>query len=244
MIQVEDRDGIAVVRMEQGKVNALDLELLHGITETFAGLLDADAVVLTGAGRAFSAGVDLRPLVEGGPAHVGAFLPALSEALLAVFTHPRPVVAAVNGHAIAGGCLLAVGADRRLMSGGTIGLTELLVGVAFPAAPFHILSWAVGPRAADLVLTGRALRPPEAVEVGLVDEAVAPEVLLDTALERAGTLGRIARSAFALTKEQLRQGTLDAIARSADWDVRALAVWQSDETLAGMEQYLQSLAAR
>ncbi len=122
MIAVDHHDGVAVVRLEHGKVNVLDLELLQALSATLAELHDADAIVLTGAGRAFSAGVDLKRLLDGGPDEVEEFLLALDAGLLALYDYPRPAVAAVNGHAIAGGCILVQACDYRLMSGGTIGV--------------------------------------------------------------------------------------------------------------------------
>src|SRR5262245_14622366 len=156
--------------MRHGKVNALDLELLLALRDTFAGLRDARAVVLTGAGRSFSAGVDLRRLLDGGATYTAEFLPALQSACRALFEHPRPVVAAVNGHAIAGGCVLVAACDRRIMAAGTIGVTELAVGVPFPTVPLEVLRHAVGPATADLVLTARTMTPEQALAVGLVDE--------------------------------------------------------------------------
>src|SRR5262249_41228244 len=154
---------------DHGKVHALDLELLLAFTETMQRLAGGPAVVLTGTGTVFSAGVDLRRIVAGGPAYVREFLPALSAAFLAVFDHPRPVVAAVTGHAVAGGCVIAAACDVRLMSAGTIGLTELLVGVPFPTSALEIVRFAAGPAATGLALTGRALTPGEAFQIGLVD---------------------------------------------------------------------------
>lgn len=244
MIGVEDRGGVAVVRWEHGKVNALDLELLEAIGKTFDGLGEADAVVVTGGGRAFSAGVDLRRLVDGGPEYVGAFLPALSRALLAIFDFPRPVVAAVNGHAIAGGCVLAAACDRRLMSAGTIGLTEILVGVPFPSSAFEIMKWAVGPEVNSLVLTGGTVRPDEAVTLGLVHEVLEADTLLDGAVARAGTLGRIPRRTYAMTKQQLHREASQAIAGATAWDADVLEVWQSPGTIGGIARYLDSLGAR
>ena len=131
MLNTYDRDGVTVVELDRGPVNALDLELLGALTAAFD---RADSpVVLTGAGRTLSAGVDLRRIVEEPDSYVPEFLAALSRAFLAVFTHPRPTVAAINGHAIAGGCLFALCCDARVMSAGTIGLTELAIGVRFPA---------------------------------------------------------------------------------------------------------------
>src|SRR6201992_461123 len=114
-------------------------------------------VILTGAGRAFSAGVDLRALVDGGKGYAEKFVVALSKAFRAIFDHPAPVIAAVNGHAIAGGCVLAMCADVRLMSGGTIGLTELAVGVPFPVTALEICRDAMGISAAPRALRAKAM---------------------------------------------------------------------------------------
>ena len=90
MIAVDHHDGVAVVRLEHGKVNVLDLELLQALTATLGELRDADAIVLTGAGRAFSAGVDLKRLLDGGPDEIEEFLLALDAGLLALYDYPRP----------------------------------------------------------------------------------------------------------------------------------------------------------
>ena len=242
VILVEECDGVAVVRLDDGKVNALDLELLTAISATMARLVDVPAVVLTGAGTVFSAGVDLRRIVEGGPAHVREFLPELSRAFLAVFDHPRPVVAAVNGHALAGGCVLAAACDVRLMSGGRIGLTELLVGVPFPVTPLEIMRFAVGPAVAGLALTGRTMAPDEASRIGLIDTVVEQEELVPEAVRRAASLGRMPAAAYALTKEQLHRVTRQRIEefRPVD-DGRAAGLWQSDEARAAVAQYLGRL---
>nr|MDQ3579031.1 enoyl-CoA hydratase/isomerase family protein [Actinomycetota bacterium] len=100
-------DGVVVMRLAHGPQNALDVELLEEIIVAFGKVSDASAVVLTGEGPAFSAGVDLRRILRSEAIEIDYFLDVLSQALLTVFTHPRPVVAAVNGHAIAGGCVLA-----------------------------------------------------------------------------------------------------------------------------------------
>jgi enoyl-CoA hydratase len=242
VINVEDRDGVTVVTLEHGKVNALDLELLQAITTTVNGLADARAVVLTGAGRAFSAGVDLRRLVEGGASHVREFLPALSEALLAVFDFPRPLVAAVNGHAIAGGAILAFAADLRVMAAGTIGLTEVLVGVTFPAAPLGIAEHVAGPHTGLLTLTGQTFPPSEALRLGLVDEVATADALLGTAIARAAALAQIDADAYALTKAEVRRAAHARIADGARRDPDVVERWASAEVLGGMADYLASLA--
>ena len=137
-------------------------------------------VVITGAGRAFSAGVDLRALADGGTDYAGRFVAALSEAFLAIYDHPAPVVAAINGHAIAGGCVLAMCADVRLMSGGTIGLTELSVGVPFPVAALEICRDAMGISAARAALQAKTIDADTALARGWIDAVVSKDELVSS----------------------------------------------------------------
>src|SRR5262245_56861343 len=141
MIDSKVVDGIVVLPMTHGKVNALDIEFCDALAARFNDLRKSDtkAVVLTGQGGIFSAGVDLKRLSAGGADYIRRFLPALHRLYEAVFFYPKPVIAAVNGHAIAGGCVLACAADRRVMArdAGRIGVTELLTGVPFRRLPWR-----------------------------------------------------------------------------------------------------------
>ncbi|TMR89841.1 enoyl-CoA hydratase/isomerase family protein [Nonomuraea basaltis] len=213
MIAVDVMDGIGVVRLAHGKVNALDLELCRAIEQTMRDLDDqrgpARAAVVTGAGRVFSAGVDLKRVVDGGAAYVAEFLPALSGAFRSVFDLGKPVVAAVNGHAIAGGCVLAAACDHRIMASGsgTIGVPELRVGVPFPQSALEILRFALGPVGARRAIFDGANHEPEAaLALGLVDELSDPDALLDHAMAVAGRMATdIPADTFRCTKTQLRQ---------------------------------------
>jgi enoyl-CoA hydratase len=148
-------------------------------------------VVLTGAGRSFSAGVDLRALADGGADYAGRFVAALSEAFLAIYDHPAPVVAAINGHAIAGGCVLAMCADVRLMSGGTIGLTELAVGVPFPVAALEICRDAMGISASRAALGAKTIDADTALARGWIDAVVPGDDIVAQAVTTARELGQL-----------------------------------------------------
>ncbi len=244
MIEAESHDGIALVRLVHGKANALDLELCNAIVEWFTAHRTASerAVVLTGQGRMFSAGVDLPRLVDGGPDYVRAFLRALHRLYDTVFHHPKPVIAAVNGHAIAGGCVLACCADRRIAGRdtGRIGVTELLVGVPFPAMAFEVMRFATAPQYfPDVILSGATFPTDEALRRGLVDSIAEPDQLLAAAMDAARTLARLPAETFAMTKAQIRQPLSDRMAQhGARIDARAEQIWTSAETIEQVRRFV------
>ncbi|TDV55116.1 enoyl-CoA hydratase/isomerase family protein [Actinophytocola oryzae] len=243
MIDTTMHGDVAVVTIEHGPVNALDVELLTALPDALSQVGDAP-VVLTGAGRCFSAGVDLKRVVDGGAPYVAEFLPALSAAVLAVFDHPRPVVAAVNGHALAGGCVLACACDVRLMSSGTIGLTELSVGVPFPTVPLEVMRHAAGAALDRLVLTAARFSPVDAHRLGLVDEVV-PDELLAAAVSTAADLGGVPPAVYASSKTRLREPAHARIAARRDLDDPGVAqAWGDPATLERLRDFLAGLAAR
>ena len=217
MIDISEQGEIAVVTLRHGKANAMDVEFCEAIAAAFEKLKrsKAKAVVLTGEGKIFSAGVDLLRALDGGADYFHKFLPALSKAFVTVFFFPKPVVAAVNGHAIAGGCVLACCADRRLMAKGTgrIGIPELLVGVPFPTVPLEVMRFTVASRfLQDVFLTGSTYLSEEALPRGLADEIVEPGDLMQHAIAAAKHFAAIRTDAFAITKLQLRQIVADRCA--------------------------------
>jgi enoyl-CoA hydratase len=244
MIERSQHEGILTLRLAHGKASALDVELLDALLRELEGVAtDVRALVLTGTGSIFSAGVDLFRLTQEGADYVRRFLPLLSRFLCTLFTFPRPVVAAANGHAIAGGCVLVLACDARLMAegAGRIGVPELLVGVPFPAAALEVVRFAV-PRdkVQALLYTGRTLPPREALSAGLVDEVVAPENLLARAREVAGQLAQIPPPVYRLTKQSLRAPALERIERARELqDQAALEVWAAAETRAHVREYLR-----
>lgn len=232
-------DGVSTIRLDHPPVNALDLDLLDELIVTMRGV--SGPVVLTGAGRCFSAGVDLRAIVEGGAEYTDRFMTALSAAFLAVFDHPAPVVAAINGHAIAGGCVLAMAADIRLMAAGTIGLTELAVGAMFPMAALEICRHAMGPSVTQAALGAGTVDVATAAALGWVDEVVTADELTARATTLARELGAYAPAAYAMTKEQLHRPARSAIDAGAQTDAAVRVSWMSAETHARIAAYVNSL---
>lgn len=245
MIDVNISDGIAVLTMQHGKVNALDIEFCEEMAARFKALAASDvkAVVLTGQGKVFSAGVDLIRLSEGGAAYARKFLPALHKLFDTAFFHPRPVVAAVNGHAIAGGCVLACCADRRIMAraAGRIGVTELLVGVPFPALAFEIVRLAVPPRfLAEVTYSGATYETDAALERGFIDEVAEPAELVEDAFAVAQKLAALSPAAFSQNKQQIRQPANERLALSGEKTNEAVTeIWAAAATLDCIRAYVQ-----
>lgn len=243
MIETTTLDGIATVRFDDGKVNVLDLATVTELAATLEERSrDARAIVLQGATRAFSAGVDLAGLLQADLAHTEAFLADLDAFVVAVHRIEIPVIAALTGHAIAGGCLLAAACDWRVMGQGRIGVTESLVGLPLPAGALEVLRARTGIHTAGLVTTGRTVGPEEALTLGLVDEVVPPEQVVGRAHEVARTFAATPASTFRTHKRLLRAETNRRIdAARAEFDDEVRAVWLSPAPRAHAAAYLASL---
>jgi enoyl-CoA hydratase len=244
MIDIKTNNGIALVTLNHGKVNALDIEFCEALTARFSELRksDAKAVILTGQGKVFSAGVDLRRLSEGGAEYISRFLPILHRLYEEVFFYPKPLVAAINGHAIAGGCVLACCADRRIMAAdsGRIGVTEILVGVPFPALAFEIVRFAAPPRyLPEFTLSGATYATDEAMRRGWVDEVAEPDELMEDAMAVAQELATLSPAAFAQTKMQIRQPVSERLQQSGEATDKAVTeIWAAPATLAYIRDYV------
>lgn len=249
IVRREDRDGIAVLSMNRGKVNALDTELLQALSisldEVEAG--PAGAVVLTGDGSAFSAGVDLVRLMKEGTAYVREFIPLLDKIFRRLFAFPKPTVAAVNGHAIAGGYVLMAACDRRVMAraNGKVGVPELLVGVPFPPMALEILRSANPAEFHDLIHSGTLLGAEEALSRRVVDALVPSEELRSRACNEAGRLASIPSRTYGIVK---RERVAPALERAAKLEIQfgadVMDVWESPETAEVIRAYLARTISR
>ena len=236
--------------MDHGKAHALDLELSRALAQTTREIesnADVRAVVLTGTGSIFCAGVDMFRVLDGGSEYVDSFVTSMAETLKSLFQLSLPVVAAINGHAIAGGCVLAAACDYRIMARGTgtIGVPELTVGMPFPLVAIEILRFATSEaHLQELVYRGRTYPVEEAYERGLVDELSEPESLQERALEVAQQVGSEPSARFRITKRQLRGPALELMERAHETDAEVRAAWKDPPTLDAIRRYVAGMKQR
>jgi enoyl-CoA hydratase len=236
-------DGVAVVRLRNGKVNSLSSELLRQLSAVAAGLT-ADppgAVVVTGSERIFAAGADISEF--GGPAEAREIGTLFLEALNAIAAIPRMVIAAVAGPALGGGCELALACDLRIAAeNARFGQPEILLGIIPGGGGTQRLARLVGPaKAKDMILSGRQVRVDEALAIGLVDEVVPTDELEARARTRAAELARGALAAQALAKRAIDDGLDLTLAQGLALEQDLFEeVFATDDAGIGVASFLES----
>jgi enoyl-CoA hydratase/carnithine racemase len=226
-------EDVALLRLEAGKANAMSRELLDALDALLTQLeaSAARAAVVTGYDRFFSAGLALPSLIDLDRASMRDFIGRFSQVMARVFAQPLPMVAAVNGHAIAGGCVLALMCDWRVMSEGDfkIGLNEVQLGIGLPSVVLEPLRLQLPPPSLlPLALEGRLVAPHEALELELLHEVVPATSLIERATARARELAAVPSSGFAQVKAGLRRPAREAMERlGADEAERWLDSWFS-----------------
>ena len=238
MIDVIRHGRVALVTLRRPPANALNIELTEEIASVFQVLgqdEDVKSVVLTGHGKSFCAGVDLKILPTFDQGDQRRMVNALNHAFYSVYACPVPVVGAINGHAIAGGLVLALCCDWRIASKTPFlaGLTEVRVGVPYPVAAMEVARHELRPEIARrLVLFGENVASAAAVDAGVFDEAVDAGALLQRALAKAEEFAALPQAAFAQTKRQLRSRAVEAMEAAMAGEEPLLDNWLSRETIA------------
>jgi enoyl-CoA hydratase len=245
--KVSRSGGTAILSLAGNKVNALDREVLQEITlfvEFAVKEPEVDAIVLTGEGSVFSAGVNVTEVLAHEKSYTSELLLDLEAALVSLFRCPKPTVAAINGSAIAGGCLLACTCDKRLIADeARIGVTELRVGVAFPAAAVELLRHTCGSRAEQLIFDAGLLTAEEACQYGLAHRSMPRSEVLAEAMKEAEKLASLDARAYALAKEAVRRTALAAFGDGRQLlDHQVHEQWQDDRTRENLENLLKPKA--
>jgi enoyl-CoA hydratase/carnithine racemase len=230
-VGTEVRDGVAVITLDRPRANAIDPAVVSELSAALTEHAGAQAIVLTSSQTLFSAGWDLPTVRAFDRKQMEAFLAEFSVLLRRMFALDTPLVAALPGHAIAGGLILASPADERIAAEGQgeYGLSEVVLGVPIPRACYEIFRYVLGDREAErLAAAGDNVPADRALEIGLIDRIVPAADLLDAALDRARQLAGRSRVAYAEIKRRARAKTLKRYDRALVNDP-FLDFWFSDE---------------
>lgn len=241
---------IRELRLARPPANALDPGLVAALTEAIAGAPreGARALVVSAGPRMFSGGLDVPALLALERPAMERFLGDFLSLLRAIATSPVPIVAAITGHAPAGGAVLAIHCDYRVMVAGDfrIGLNEVAVGLPLPRVIHSTLVRLVGPASAEKLAVAGALVPAaEALRLGLVDELVEPDAVVERAVAKAGELVTLPARAMAATRELARRDLVESFAREerATWEA-FVEDWFSAETQAALRALVERLSKK
>ena len=250
MLEIHDHASIRTIRLARPPVNALHVPLLESLAAAVARAPaeGARGLVLSGSGGRFSAGLDVQALAALEPAGLEAFLVTFFDCLTVLAQCPVPIVAAINGSSPAGGAVLALYCDRRIMASGDfrIGLNEVQVGL-YPGPLIHrVLARIVGARlGAELLVTGALLTPAEALASGFVDELAEPAELEPRARAWLERVLALPAHAFLATRALVRRDLVELMTLAPAAERKALAAaWSGPETRAALAALLARLGRR
>lgn len=235
---MEIKDNIAVLKLQRSVTNALNLDFLNELSSNLHNLEmnpEVSAIVITSANdKFFCIGFDLPYLIKLIKKGVEIFYTTYNKLCLDLFTIPKPVVAAINGHAIAGGCILTLCCDYRFISEGRrlMGLNEIKLGLPVPYPGDRILHQIVGAQYAKEIMEIGEFYPPEvSLEMGMVDQVLPSEQVLSKSIERAKLLGNYPAHAYKMIKQNRVEKVKDEILKSLEEKQRYfLRCWDKDET--------------
>lgn len=242
-VNVRVEGGVAAVFLCRGKVNALDEPTIDELKDRFRELEADEAVraaVFSAEGKFFSFGFDIPGFLGHSKPEFSRFLTKFTDLYTYLFTFPKPVVAALNGHTVAGGLMLALACDRRFMTAGKgkVALNELAFGSSVFAGSVEMLRFAVGNRNAEEILyTGAMYLPEEALRLGLVDEVCSGEELLGKAMAAARELGGKSQPAFQSMKRLLRGPVAEEMRRRESASITEFVdIWYSEATWRNLQE--------
>lgn len=226
-VTLESHGDVAVIRLDDGKANALSHDVLDGLNAAVDGAADAKAVVLFGREGKFSAGFDLSVMKEG-PEAAQTLTARGAEFCMRLYAHPAPVLAGSDGHALAAGALVLLSCDIRVASDtpGKIGLPETTIGMPLPVFATELARDRLSRRHfTKATLLGMTYSPEDAVDAGFLDEIVAKADLESTVIEQANHHGDAVNPAgFAATRVNTRQATIDHVMATLAADMSSFGV--------------------
>ena len=244
-VRLEIDGAVGVIRLDRPPVNALNTVIhreLREVAEDVSQNREIRAVVLYGGTKAFCGGADIKEMADLHPGEIAVVGKGLNDAVTAVARLPQPVIAAVSGYALGGGCELALAADIRIVAeNAVLGLPEITLGVIPGAGGTQRLPRLIGAsRAKEMIFTGRSVKGVEAVGIGLANRAVAPEQLLSEAMELARRLAAGATAALTAAKRAIDDGLDGPLAAGLELEAeRFTELFATEDQKTGMSSFLE-----
>jgi enoyl-CoA hydratase/carnithine racemase len=244
-VRLETKDGIGTIRLERPPMNALNAQVQEELREAASAATTTDdirAVVVYGGEKVFAAGADIKEMAEMSYVDMAARSGALSSAFDAIARIPKPVVAAVTGYALGGGCELALACDWRVAApDAKLGQPEITLGVIPGAGGTQRLSRLIGPaRAKDLVMSGRFVGAEEALAIGLVDKVVPAEEVYDAAVAMVRAYTKGPAQALRAAKLAVDGGLQLDLASGLAWESHLFAsLFATDDRREGMAAFIE-----
>ncbi len=247
-IAVSIKDRLAIITLNRGKSNSLNREMVTELSDILHNI-DSDAniggVIITGKENFFSAGLDLIELYHYNEQEAKSFWNLFLDFVARITAFKKPLIAAINGHSPAGGCVIALACDARIMAEGKyiIGLNEVPVGIIVPHSIFELYSFWLGKaNATRSLLEGKLFNPEEAIAIGLVDEVVKQESILTAAERRARKYMAFEQNTWSQSKLNIRKSLIESTSsdQSADLEIM-LKQWWSPNTRAILKTIIDSL---
>ncbi len=245
-VRLEVEDGVGTIRIDRPKMNALNVQVQEEIRACAAEAAERDdvrAVIVYGGERVFAAGADIKEMAEMSYTDMVARSGGLQSAFTAVAKIPKPVVAAVTGYALGGGCELAMCADVRIAGeGATLGQPEILLGIIPGAGGTQRLARLVGPaKAKDIIFTGRFVQADEALRIGLVDQVVADDQVYAAAQTWARQFSAAASFALRAAKESVDRGLETDLETGLEIErVQFAALFATEDRTTGMRSFVDN----
>ncbi|MFA9273216.1 MAG: enoyl-CoA hydratase/isomerase family protein [Baekduiaceae bacterium] len=245
-VRLEVADGVGTIRLDRPKMNAISVQVQQELREVAAEATERDdvrAVVVYGGERVFAAGNDVKEMADLSYTDMVKISSSVQSAVTAVARIPKPVVAAITGYALGGGCELALAADIRIAADdATLGQPEVLLGIIPGAGGTQRLSRLVGPsRAKDIIFTGRFVKADEALAIGLVDKLVPAAEVYDAAVAWASQFTGAAAYAVRAAKESIDRGLEVDLDTGLEIErIQFAAAFATEDRTIGMRSFVEN----
>ena len=251
MIKSYQKNQIQIIELSRPKVNAIDADLIRALNNEFDKIEQDSSIkgiILTGQDGIFSAGLDIINLYDRDKEYMKSFWALFSNLLLRIYRYPKIIFTAISGHSPAGGTVISIMTDYRIMNNGNyvIGLNEVAVGLSMPIGIGRVFQSLLGERVAEkMTLTGKLVNPEEAESIGLIDKVVESENLLNFSIETMNKWLKLPFNKQIESKLSLRKEVIDlmvdTVKKENDNFIKA---WFSDECRMTMKKIINKLSKK